>query len=200
VTIVDPSGLDPLAVALAARSPESTEEAADVARVRALLSHGEPWDRALPLHVTASALVVHPPTRRVLLRWHERQQAWLQVGGHADPGERDPFEIALREAKEETGLDDLVAWPDRESRRFVHLVIVPVPATKTEAAHEHADIRYVVATNSPEAATPERPSAPLRWLSIDDATRATEEDNLRETMARVARTLIDPPAPSRSGP
>jgi 8-oxo-dGTP pyrophosphatase MutT (NUDIX family) len=191
VTAVDPSGRDPLAVALEEHSPESAEEAGHVARVRTLLAGGQPWDRATPLHVTSSALVVHPPTRRVLLRWHERQQAWLQVGGHADPGEHDPFEIAVREAKEETGLTDLVAWPKHESRRFVHLVIVPVPAAKAEPAHEHADIRYVLATTSPDAATPERPSAPLRWLSIEDAVRATDEDNLRETLARVARAFRD---------
>jgi 8-oxo-dGTP pyrophosphatase MutT (NUDIX family) len=186
-------------VALAAHSPESAEEAADVARVQRLLSDGQPWDRARPLHVTASALVVHPPTHRVLLRWHERQQAWLQVGGHADPGEHDPFEIAVREAKEETGLTDLVVWPEPGSRRFVHLVIVPVTAARGEPAHEHADIRYVLATGSPEAATAERPSAPLRWLSVDDANRATDEDNLRETLTRVARTFGDGPTPSRSG-
>ena len=47
-----------------------------------------------PLHVTGSAVVVHPPTQRVLLRWHERMQSWMQVGGHADPGETDAFAIA----------------------------------------------------------------------------------------------------------
>src|SRR5580692_3455984 len=35
---------------------------------------------------------------------HVKHDLWLQVGGHADPGEADPLEIALREAAEETGL------------------------------------------------------------------------------------------------
>src|SRR5919112_736365 len=85
----------------------SSDEAADLARIVELVAAGDPWSRSLPLHITGSALVVHPPTRRVLLRWHERQEAWLQVGGHADHGETDPFKIALREAAEETGLEDL---------------------------------------------------------------------------------------------
>src|SRR6266568_1047339 len=78
-------------------------ETADVERMRRL-AHCEPdpWLRSLPLHFTASALVVHPESRRVLLRWHQRQRMWLQVGGHADPGESDPLRIALREAREET--------------------------------------------------------------------------------------------------
>ena len=73
--------------------PEGAAEEADVRRVRALLdASADPYRRDLPLHVTASALIVHPPTGRVLLRWHQRQQDWLQVGGHGDPGETDPLE------------------------------------------------------------------------------------------------------------
>ena len=121
----------------------------DAERVRSLLG-GSPWDRSTPLHVTGSALVVHPASGRVLLRWHARQHAWLQVGGHGDPGEDDPFAVALREAGEETGLSDLVAWPD-ERRAPVHLVIVPVPEGKGEPAHEHADIRYVLSTADPDS-------------------------------------------------
>ena len=46
--------------------PEGDAETADVRRVRALLeSVTDPYRRDLPLHVTASALIVHPPTGRV---------------------------------------------------------------------------------------------------------------------------------------
>ncbi len=97
--------------------PEGAAEIADVARIRTFTgSVADPWLRTLPLHVTASALIVHPESGRVLLRWHRRQQAWLQVGGHGDPGESDPLAIALREAEEETGLTDLAPWPDAPLR------------------------------------------------------------------------------------
>jgi 8-oxo-dGTP pyrophosphatase MutT (NUDIX family) len=170
---------------LAGYQPEGPAEVADVARLTAL-AQTEPderlWSRAVPLHVTASALVVHPASGRVLLRWHQRQQAWLQVGGHADPGESDPLAIALREAGEETGLTDLKPWPDERLR---HVVIVPVPAGKGEPAHEHADLRFVFATEEPEAARPENPDAPFRWLTVAQAREATAEDNLRETLRRL---------------
>jgi 8-oxo-dGTP pyrophosphatase MutT (NUDIX family) len=132
--------------------------------------------------VTASAIIVHPPSARVLLRWHARQNAWLQVGGHGDPGEDDPLQIAIREGREETGLDDLVAWPDD---RIVHVVVVPVPAAKHEPAHEHADVRFVLATLEPETARPESPTAALRWLTIPEAKSTTDADNLRETLGRI---------------
>jgi 8-oxo-dGTP pyrophosphatase MutT (NUDIX family) len=167
--------------------PQGVAETADVARVRALVrTAADPWLRSAPLHVTASAVIVHPDSGELLLRWHQRQQAWLQVGGHADPGETSPLAIALREAGEETGLADLVPWPGPQLR---HVVIVPVPAGNGEPAHEHADLRFVLATRTPEAARPESPDAPLRWVTPGEAYRATSEPNLRETLARVQRLL-----------
>lgn len=167
--------------------PRGEAELRDMERVGALLrAAANPWLRSLPLHLTASALVVDPESGRVLLRWHRRQQAWLQVGGHADPGESDPLAIALREAGEETGLTDLTPWPDGRLR---HVAIVGVPAAGDEPAHEHADLRFVFATRAPGTARAEEPDAPLRWLSPRDAYTATSEPNLRETLSRVRRLL-----------
>lgn len=166
-------------------TPRDQREASDLGRVRVLTAGAaDPWARALPLHLTASALIVHPPTRRVLLRWHQRQQAWLQVGGHGDPGERDALAIALREGQEETGLADLVPWPDDSVRQ---VVIVSVPAARDEPAHEHADVRFVLATDSPDAIRAENPDAPLRWVTVPEANELTSEANLREFLARVDR-------------
>jgi 8-oxo-dGTP pyrophosphatase MutT (NUDIX family) len=92
--------------------------------------------------------------------------------------------VALREASEETGLSDLVPWPDAALR---HAVIVPVSAGRGELAHEHADLRFVLATATPQAARAETGDAPLRWLSTADAARLTSEANLRESLARLDR-------------
>jgi 8-oxo-dGTP pyrophosphatase MutT (NUDIX family) len=166
--------------------PGDDTEAVDLARLRAVAGTADPWSRRTALHLTGSALVVHPATERVLLRWHQRQQAWLQVGGHGDPGEDDPLAIALREAQEETGLTDLRPWPHREAAVIIHAVIVDVPANAVEPAHQHGDLRYVLATSSPEGAVAEDDGAPLRWVSIAEALQLTSEANLQETLRRVA--------------
>lgn len=161
-------------------------ERADVDRVLELATTRDPFDRSLPLHVTASALIVHPPSRRVLLRWHARQEGWLQVGGHGDAGEHDPLDVALREGAEETGLDDLRPWPTDD---LCHVVIVPVPAGKGEPAHRHADVRFVLATEHPEHARPENPTAELRWLAVDDALGLVGHDNVADLIRRVGAML-----------
>ena len=168
--------------------PLTPTERRDVERIRQLVQAGDPWSRSLPLHVTGSGVIVHPPTRRVLLRWHERQQAWLQVGGPADPGEDDPLAIALREGEEETGLTDLAPWPTGEAKP-VHIAIVPVPPGRGEPAHEHADVRYVLATASPDAIRAESKTAALEWLSLPEALARVAEDNLHVSLERVARLL-----------
>ena len=61
-------------------------------------------------HITASAIIVETESQRTLLHFHRRLDRWLQVGGHAEY-ETDPAQVALREAREETGLPDLAFHP-----------------------------------------------------------------------------------------
>lgn len=178
-----------LAAALAAYTPPTADEATDVDRVRGLLAAGDPYRRSAPLHVTGSALVVHPPTGRVLLRWHERMGSWLHLGGHVDPGEAGPAIAARREAEEESGLRDLAWWPDAGAPAILQVVVVPVPAGKGEPAHEHADVRFTLTTGTPDAVVPERPSAPLRWVGVDEASALVSEQNLRVALGRVGALL-----------
>ena len=185
-----------LLASLDAYAPSPGVEAADVDRVRALAATADPWARDTPLHVTGSAIVLDPPARRVLLRWHERMDSWLHVGGHVDPGESGPLAAARREAREETGLTDLVPWPDPDRPRIVHVAVVPVPAGRGEPAHEHADVRYVLSTARAGEIVPESPAARLRWLTIDEAVVAVSEGNVRETLGRV-RALLDGTGPGR---
>jgi 8-oxo-dGTP pyrophosphatase MutT (NUDIX family) len=172
--------------------PGDATEAADVQRLRELVASTDVWSRSTPVHVTGSALVVHPPSRTVLLRWHPRMQMWMQVGGHFDAGETDPRLVALREAREETGLIDLtdLRAPSVGAAELpVQIVIVPVPAGGHEPAHEHADLRYVFVTDTPDAIVAEHAEAPLRWIDLAVAQSETTEDNLRVFLSRVSEAL-----------
>lgn len=181
------SGADPVVQLLAAHPPVGIDERADVGEILQLAGGvADPWSQQLPLHLTASALVVHVDSGRLLLRWHARQQAWLQVGGHGETGEREPLQVALREAVEETGLVDLRPWPDAA---LLHVVIVPVSAKGDSPAHRHADLRFVLSTDHPDDAIAEKPDAPLRWVLPAEALELTTQANLRESISRLREVL-----------
>ena len=56
------------------------------------------------MHFTASSWIVSPDRGKALLVWHELYRSWSWTGGHAD-GEEDLLSVAVREAREETGLE-----------------------------------------------------------------------------------------------
>ncbi|WP_329459428.1 NUDIX domain-containing protein [Streptomyces sp. NBC_01497] len=183
----------PLAEVLAGHHPRTAVEAVDLSRARALAgAAADPWLRSTPLHATASALIVHPPTGRVLLRGHTRERAWPQMGGHGEAGESAPLAIALREAREETGLRDLTPWPDAS---LLQVAVVPVAARvagaaqRAEPAHEHADLRFVFATAEPEGVRAENADARLRWLTPAEARALTSQPHVRDALGRVERLL-----------
>ncbi len=60
-----------------------------------------------PKHLTASCFIFTPDLLQVLLCFHRKGQFWVQVGGHIDTSDDDLQSAALREAREESGLNDL---------------------------------------------------------------------------------------------
>jgi 8-oxo-dGTP pyrophosphatase MutT (NUDIX family) len=103
---------------------------------------------------------------------------WLQPGGHAEPGEVDPETIALREAREETGIEEL--WLHPSATRPFDLDIHEFPARGNDPAHWHFDIRYLVVTRDgarPRLAVEEATAvrwfewAELKALNLDTGTK-----------------------------
>jgi 8-oxo-dGTP pyrophosphatase MutT (NUDIX family) len=117
-------------------------------------------------------------------------QDWIQVGGHGEQGENEPFNIALREATEETSLIDLRPIPSGPPFTPIQAIVLPVPAKQAEPAHEHGDLRYVLETAAPELARPETRKAQLKWIPIESAAQDAREQSLRIALDRVA-VLLD---------
>ena len=156
--------------AYAARFPK---EAAKARRFREFVEcHADCFERhCLPGHVTASAWIVDRNGRRVLLTHHRKLGRWLQPGGHSD-GEPDSLVVALREAREETGLD-LVARSDRPMDIDIH----EIPPRGEEPAHRHYDLRFALTARS-EAYRVSAESHDLAWVGLDALERFTDEDSI----------------------
>ena len=60
----------------------------------------------LVAHLTASAWVVSPDRKQVLMAYHRLYDSWAWLGGHAD-GNWNLSAVAEKEAKEESGIETL---------------------------------------------------------------------------------------------
>ncbi len=170
--------------------PEGPEEAVHLAAIVAFVeAHPDPFDRRIPEgHLTASAFVLSPDGRRVLLLHHRKLDRWLQPGGHAEAGETDAGDVALREAREETGIADLRLHPDGPLPLDVD--VHAIPARGSEAAHLHLDLRYA-AVAPPGAALlrSAKETNALRWFGWDELPGLGLDAGLQRGLAKARRLL-----------
>ena len=178
---------------LASHRPWDEVERAHLERIVSFShAHANPFDRAVAEgHLTGSAFVLEP-SGRVLLTHHRRLDIWVQVGGHSD-GERVAEDVALREAREESGLPDLAFHEALRladgAPRLLDVDVHGIPSRGGEAAHDHLDLRFLLVTSSPEliVADPKETKA-LEWVSLEQA-RLRCEAAMERSFARIERLL-----------
>jgi 8-oxo-dGTP pyrophosphatase MutT (NUDIX family) len=180
---------------LARYAAHHPDEADVVARFDALLSkHPDCFLRSCtPGHVTASAFILSSDEDAVLLGHHRKLDRWLQLGGHAD-GDGDTLAVALREAREESGLEQF-ARPslDRTLPLPLDLDVHPIPARGDEPAHLHFDVRWLLIAAPGQSLRVSEESYALRWVSrktlasfVDDASLLRMERKARTIASKVA--------------
>lgn len=145
---------------------------------------------------TAEVFVVHD--NKVLLRKHDKYKIWLSVGGHIELDE-DPNQAALREVKEEVGLD-VTLWDARSHNNSddTFTEIIPPVALGRHAAihptsqdHTHVVMVYFASSQSDVIVVEHEGdrSDEWRWLSAAELDTLDLLPNVQEYARRALTAL-----------
>jgi 8-oxo-dGTP pyrophosphatase MutT (NUDIX family) len=113
-------------------------------------------------HFTASAWIVNKERTHTLLTLHRKLGRWLQLGGHAD-GNENLLEVAMQEAREESGLTSLQFVDTHIFDLDKHII----PERPHVAEHFHYDVRYLIEADLQEPLVRSDESISLAWVTFD---------------------------------
>jgi RimJ/RimL family protein N-acetyltransferase len=163
---------------------DEREEADRTAMLRLAQELEQPLSRDQPrAHFTASAFVVDAECGRACLVQHVKLGRLLQPGGHIEPGDDSLESAALREAREETGLE---LKPHPYAPRPFDLDIHEIPERPGEPAHLHLDVRFLLVGQG-------EPCEGASWYPLG-STGDGSVDRLaaKATRHRLARVRLEP--------
>ena len=132
------------------------------------------FERELEIgHITASPWVLNKSGDKALLMHHMKLDKWFQLGGHAD-GDVDALEVAIKEAREESGIESIEAVNTNIFDVDVHLI----PANSKDKEHLHYDIRFLLQVKGDEELVSNRESKELRWIGKNPDELPTDEESV----------------------
>lgn len=121
-------------------------------------------------HITSSGFIMNEALDKVLMVHHNIRNTWAWTGGHAD-GDSELLHVAIKEAKEETGINTVIALTEN----IVSIDILPVYGhvrrNKYVSAHLHLSIAYIlIASEDEPLIVKEDENSDVDWFSLDKFT------------------------------
>jgi 8-oxo-dGTP pyrophosphatase MutT (NUDIX family) len=180
--------LDSLREQLRGYQPANATEAGFIERMLELSQSEEACQGSHfePGHFTASAFVLSPDLRDLVLIHHKKLGIWVQPGGHVEPGDDDLIAAARREVLEEVGLSELEPIAANGASPVFDVDIHLIPARKAEPPHEHFDVRYAFVAKTRNLVHSDE-VADLRWVPLSDVEQMGSDESVLRAVRKLRR-------------
>lgn len=135
-------------------------------------------------HVTASGLVLFED--KILLVFHKNLNKYLQSGGHVENFDKNLLAAAIREVKEETGLDNVTihSWT-KEHDCPITIDTHPIPENpnKGEGDHWHHDFMFLLTSEEKKVELNDPGISGFKWIAIDEFSEDVR--NIQNAISRI---------------
>lgn len=126
-------------------------------------------------HFTSSAFILNKERTKLLMIYHKIYNSWAWTGGHSD-GDNDLLYVAMKEAKEETGIKNV--RPISEDIYSIEIVTVDghEKRGKYVGSHVHLNVTYLLeADENEEIHIKEDENSGVKWFQINEVVKASSE-------------------------
>ena len=129
-------------------------------------------------HFTSSGFILNEAKDKVLMIYHNLYNSWAWTGGHAD-GEVNLLEVAMKEAKEETGVIHLRPL----TNGIMSLDILPVWGHMKKgsyvSSHQHLNVSYLlVADETDVLRIKEDENSNVGWIPVEEIEQYCQEPQM----------------------
>lgn len=135
-------------------------------------------------HFTSSSFIFNKERTKTLFIYHNIYKSWTWTGGHND-GDPDFLHVAMKEAKEETGID---VKPITESP--ISLDIIPVwghvKRGQWVSSHQHINLTYILEAdeNAVLQMKPDENSG-VKWIPVEDIFTVNDETQIHPIFKKI---------------
>lgn len=140
-------------------------------------------------HFTASNWIVNKERTKVLMIYHNIYKSWAWTGGHAD-GESNLLHVAIKEAKEETGLENLKPLSDEIYSIQIVTVDSHIKRGEFISSHLHLDCCFLLeADENDTLKIKEDENSGVKWIDINKALEVTNEEKMKPIYKKLNEKL-----------
>ncbi len=135
-------------------------------------------------HFTASSWVVNKEKTKVLMIYHNIYKSWAWTGGHAD-GESDLLNTAIRELKEETGVENVKVLNDGIFSLEIICVNGHIKRGEYVSSHVHLNLSYLLEVDEKELLKiKEDENSGVKWINIEEIENIVSEKWVMDNVYR----------------
>lgn len=127
-------------------------------------------------HFTASSWAVNKERTKVIMIYHNIYKSWAWTGGHAD-GESDLLKVAIKELKEETGVQNVKVLKDDIFSLEIIRVDGHVKRGKYVSTHVHLNLTYLLEIDENEMLRIKKDeNSGVKWVKLEDVEKQSTEE------------------------